>query len=332
MTQIDTSAAASAPEQASLPPASRAIEAVICIPTFRRPHMLRDTLASLKGQCTTRRFALAIVDNDAAGREGMAEAQAFLSATGMAGIVLTEPQQGNCHAINAVFAAARSAFPEALYDLMIDDDEIASPYWLERMIISAEHNSADIVGGPVLPVFDSAAPLHARNHPVFAPPFMETGAVPMIYGSGNFLIRREALKALGETGFDLRFNFLGGGDTDFFTRCRRAGLTFAWDADALISETVPPARTTPRWIIQRGLRIGAINYAIEAKFVGSPLGTVKVWAKSAIICALALPRGLMRLVRTRSLLAGIHPALIALGRVLSGIGIEPQQYKAKVGS
>ena len=37
---------------------------------------------------------------------------------------------------------------------MIDDDEIASPDWLEQMVGAAEATGADVVGGPVFPNFD----------------------------------------------------------------------------------------------------------------------------------------------------------------------------------
>ena len=89
--------------------------------------------------------------------------------------------------------------------------------------------------------------------------------MPLIYGCGNCLITRAVFDRLGDPAFDLRFNFLGGGDTDFFVRCRQAGMKFHWAAEALITETVPHSRTSPGWLALRGLRIGAINYHIEVK-------------------------------------------------------------------
>ena len=40
---------------------------------------------------------------------------------------------------------------------MIDDDEIASLNWVERMVRAAEATGADVVGGPVLPVSTTTA-------------------------------------------------------------------------------------------------------------------------------------------------------------------------------
>ena len=39
-------------------------------------------------------------------------------------------------------------------------------------------------------------------------------------------------------------------------RCRDAGMTFQWTAEAVITETVPQSRTSLGWIAKRGLRIG----------------------------------------------------------------------------
>ena len=73
----------------SMPPVPRAVAAVspaldpsigivVCIPSFRRPQHLRLTLESLAGQRTDRRFAVVIVENDAAGCGSVPVAAEFL--------------------------------------------------------------------------------------------------------------------------------------------------------------------------------------------------------------------------------------------------------------
>ncbi len=139
----------------------------------------------------------------------------------LAGLCVVEPRQGNCQAINAAFETALATFPAAKHFLMIDDDEIASPDWLERMLHAAEATGADVVGGPVWPHFDDGQNRDLRHHPAFRPAYDSSGPVSVIYGCGNCLITRSVFARLGQPAFDLRFNFLGGGDTDFFIRCRR---------------------------------------------------------------------------------------------------------------
>jgi GT2 family glycosyltransferase len=304
------------------------IEIVVCIPCFRRPDHLRKTLQSLIDQSTDRRFAVVMVENDAAASSSVPVANEFLRTGKLAGLCVVEPRQGNCQAINAAFETAQSIFPNATGFLMIDDDEIASPDWLERMVRAADVTGADIVGGPVLQRFDDEAKSGLQRHPAFRPAYDASGPVPMIYGCGNCLIRRSVFEKLGSPAFDLRFNFLGGGDVDFFTRCRRIGMNFYWVAEAVIVETVPDARTRPSWIALRGLRIGAINYRVQRNVAETRWSRVKLATKVLALLPLSVFRALRLFLTEWRPLIALHPMIVAAGGLLAAIGIEPQPYKA----
>jgi GT2 family glycosyltransferase len=304
------------------------IEAVVCVPTFRRPEMLERTLRSLAEQKTGVAFAVVVVDNDDAARAGLAVAERLLNSGIIRGHAIVERQQGNVHAINRAFAAALATFEHARYFLMIDDDELAEPDWLDTMISTARDTNCDIVGGPVLPTFQSGQPAY-RRHPVFWPAYSASGRVDMIYGSGNCLIARAVFERLG-TCFDPRFNFLGGGDTEFFTRAKAAGLRFCWAQEAVVREIVGGERTTIAWILKRGLRIGAINYRIDRLCASNGAGRAKVLVKNAGVVCFAGYKTLRLLVRGAPLLETLHPLVIALGRWLASFGIYPEQYRAKV--
>jgi len=313
---------------ATSPSLDPSIEVVVCIPTFRRPQHLRLTLESLANQRTDRRFAVVIVENDASRCEGVPVATGLLRAGKLAGLCVVEPRQGNCHAINAAFETALATFPTATNFLMIDDDEIAARDWLELMLRAVEATGADVIGGPVFPNFDDERKHRFRRHPAFYPAYEVSGPVPVIYGCGNCLITRAVFARLGDPAFDLRFNFLGGGDYDFFTRCRRAGFRFHWAAEAVITETVPKSRTNIGWLARRGLRIGAINYHIQRK------AALTVWSRTGLIAKMfaMLPFSLFRAGRLvfsqhRAVVA-MHPMTVAVGSVLATIGIEPQPYEA----
>jgi GT2 family glycosyltransferase len=306
----------------------RSIGIVVCIPSFRRPHHLRLTLQSLADQRTDRRFAVVIVENDAAKREGVPVAIEFLWAGKIPGLCVVEPRQGNCQAINAAFETALASFPAASQLLMIDDDEIAAPEWLEAMVSAAEASGADLVGGPVLPEFDDDLKRGLHRHPAFRPAYDESGPVPVIYGCGNCLITRPVFTKLADPAFDLKFNFLGGGDTDFFVRCRQAGMKFHWAADAVITETVPQSRTNPGWLVLRGLRIGAINYHIEVKAARTLWLRARLFAKMFAMLPLSLFRAGRLVVTEPKAMIALHPMTVAVGSALAAIGIEPQPYKA----
>lgn len=300
---------------------------VVCIPSFRRPQHLRLTLESLAKQNTCRPFVVVIVENDAIGRESLPVATEFLVSGKLRGCCVIERVQGNCRAINAAFGTALAMFPLATSFLMIDDDEIASPDWLELMVAASETAGADVIGGPVKPQFDDDKHGWLARHPAFRPAYDTSGPVPVIYGCGNCLITRRAFARLASPTFDLHFNFLGGGDTDFFWRCRLAGMRFHWVEEAVITETVPQGRTRLGWLLVRGLRIGAINYHVQRKAAPTP------WSRAAVIVRMLarLPLSLFRTARlmlTEKAIIALHPAAVAAGSVLASVGIDLQPYKA----
>jgi len=313
---------------ASSPALDQSIKIVVCIPCFRRPHHLRLTLESLAIQRTDRRFAVVIVENDASACASVPVATEFLASGKFSGLCVVEPRQGNCHAINAAFETALATFPAATSFLMVDDDEIASPDWLELMVRASEVTGADLIGGPVLPNFDDEMKWALFRHPAFRPAYDTSGTVPVIYGCGNCLITRPVFANLGDPAFDLRFNFLGGGDTDFFVRCRRAGMKFHWAAEAVITETVPRSRTKPGWLAMRGLRIGAINYHVQRKAARTPWSRAKLLAKMLALLPLSLVLGGRLFLAEHRALIALHPIIVATGSALAAIGIEPQPYKA----
>jgi glycosyltransferase involved in cell wall biosynthesis len=307
----------------------RALEAVVCVPTCRRPEMLRLTLQSLVDQTGPTRFAVVVVDNDPAGIAGVAIADAFFSAGLLEGHCVVEAQPGNCRACNRAFAEARRRFASAAYVLMIDDDEVADPEWLARMVGAARDRQVDIVGGPVVPHFLDGVPEALARHPVYWPAYSRSGFVPMIYGSGNFLIRRQAFELLSDPEFDLRYNFLGGGDTDFFTRCRRAGLTFYWEQAARVVETVPSERARAGWVARRGLRIGAVNYRVDEAASRSAIGRLRLAAKNGVLLPVSAYRSLRLLAQGEPMLVAAHPMMVAIGRVMAWLGFEPEPYRFK---
>ncbi|MGX5799693.1 glycosyltransferase family 2 protein [Bradyrhizobium sp. Arg314] len=308
--------------------AAETVEAVVTLPTFKRPKQVLETLASLKAQRTDRRFAVIVMENEAEAREGASAVLPLFESGEMPGMVIIAHERGNCSAYNAGWQTAMLQFPDFKHLLVIDDDEIAEPDWLERMCKAAETLQADIIGGPQAPVF--ADPSHARwaEHPVFAPPYRETGRVPALYSSGNLLVGRNVLAAMGPPFLDLRFNFMGGGDSDFLSRCAQKGFVLGWCAEAKVNETVPARRIEADWIRARSLRNGVISTLVEKKKrAGTPLAGLKVFLKSLALLAASPLRGAIRLARTGSLTTGLYPVYVALGRVLAEFGYANEQYR-----
>lgn len=298
----------------------------VILPTFRRPGHLLMTLASLREQTIGEPFAVIVVENDAAGCAGLEAAKPLFTEGEIAGLILVAHERGNCSAYNAGFAAALAEYPSAEFCLAIDDDEIASPDWARRLIETAEQFGTDLVGGPQIPQFETNGNRHG-GHPVFRPPYARTSVVPILYSSGNVLIRRRVLETMGSPVLDPAFNFVGGGDSDFFSRCRDKGFRFGWCAQAPVFETTPNRRTELSWLNARSLRNGAISAIIEHRRRPGIRGRTRTLAKSLALLAAAPARGALLGLKTRSALNALYPAQIAIGRLQAEFGIIGEQYR-----
>jgi glycosyltransferase involved in cell wall biosynthesis len=302
--------------------------AVVCVPSFRRPQGLLKALESLAMQRVEFSFAVVVVDNDARDQAAMSVAGAFFASGKLSGHVLLERQQGNVFAINRAFEAARTRYPSAQYLLMMDDDEEATELWLASMVGAAKSFNADIVGGPVRRRFEMPAPASVSEHPLFMSIETKSGLISQIHGSGNCLLSRRVFDTLENGRFDPQFNFLGGGDMDFFTRCRKAGLVSAWSSEALIYEDVPASRMAPKWIMERSLRTGIINYSIDRAHRPGAKGAMLLMLKNIVSLGLSIPRAMIALIRSREWLIASHPVLMSIGRMLASFGITLSPYKA----
>lgn len=299
---------------------------VVTVPTFRRPDHLLRTLASLEAQ-TRRDFAVIVMENDAEGRQGLGAARPVFTGGRLAGLVLVAHERGNCSAYNAGWSTALAEFPAMRHLLVIDDDELADAAWVEGLVTTAERLGVDIVGGPQVPVFEAGRGSRLGRHPVFTPHYRETGRVPVLFSSGNVLIRRAVLDRMGAPFLDTAFNFIGGGDSDFYSRCRRRGFTFGWCQEAFVRETTPARRTEFSWINARSLRNGALSTIIERRGDASVAGRGRSFLKSIALLAAAPFRGARLAVRTRSAVIGLYPLQVAVGRFLGEFGLVNEQYR-----
>jgi glycosyltransferase involved in cell wall biosynthesis len=178
------------------------VEVVVTLPTFRRPQQVLATLDSLARQKTTRRFAVIVMENDDEGNEGMHAALPLFESGAMRGLVIVAHERGNCSAYNAGWHTALLRFPNFSRLLVIDDDEIADPMWLETMCLAASASASTSSVGRRCQSF--AEPGHqvwadtsGVRPALFASP-VRSGA---LYSSGNLLVSRNVLLAMGPPHF-----------------------------------------------------------------------------------------------------------------------------------
>jgi glycosyltransferase involved in cell wall biosynthesis len=299
----------------------------VCVPTFRRPEGLRKLLTHLEQSIYVGMIEVVVVDNDTVTRSGAVVVDQMAPTYRFPLRCLVEPRRGHTYAYNRAFVTACRATPAPDYVAVLDDDEYPHPNWLSKMISVAKSTEADIVGGPVFPVFDAPEHWLARSG-LYTPTRYKTGPVAMIYGAGNMLIRRDMLENYLDEPFDHAFAFTGGSDYDFFWRCRKDGHSFAWADDAHVFETTPRSRTTVAYLLRRRFRTGAEATRIDRKLAGSVDGPLRRWCKALGLIGtgtLSLPFTALggRPGMMRSLMWTARGA----GRIAAEFGISYEEYR-----
>ncbi len=283
----------------------------VCVCTFRRP-MIAETLKSIAAQTVLHQHTIRVIiaDND----ETRAAEPTIVAACQELGLLYTyvhAPSRNISIARNACLDAARAEFVT-----FIDDDEIAEPDWLAAMLAFFEQNKADVVFGPVDPVYPpGTAPwlqqwaFHGSATHVRTDERVETGY------SGNVMMRRETI---GADRFDPAFGRSGGEDTMFFHALFQRGVALAYCPDALVHEPVAAERTRLSWILRRAYRNGDTYGAMMARHARVPFHQAVLASAKVGYCfvnaAVCLPvRGLWQ----RHLVRGaMHAGFLA--RVLRG--------------
>ena len=292
----------------SLPPS-----VCLFVPTFRRPDGLRRLLKHVAMLEYAGALTIVVVDNDAVERAGQAVVAEMSPAFHFPLRCVVERQRGQTFAYNRGFVEACRQPDPPKYVAVLDDDEFPGPRWLHEMVTTAVACKADLVGGPVFPVFDRPDCWLASTN-LYQPRRYATGRIEMIYGAGSMLVRRDVLERYLDEPFSHEFAFTGGSDLEFFTRCRRDGRSFAWANDSEVFETTPGSRTTLAWLHRRHFRKGTDNTRIDRKFSRGARDAALRWYKGIGLVAYGL------LSFPAMLLAGRAAAATSLLSVARGAG------------
>lgn len=216
---------------------------VIC--TFNRPALLTKLLIALEPQVLQRSCHTIILDSGAISAAGSVEP--FLRHT-------------NIHYYQAKVSGLSAARNQSLklalaleadFIAFIDDDEWPSSCWLAGMMSVAESSGADVVAGPVHPLYENAAPWWVLEQGFFAKP-------ADVLSTANLFLRSSRLPKNEDDWFHHSFGFSGGEDEEFLSRLVKAGRSCAIAPNAIVYEHVPIIRMTARYLWWRGFRDGAI--------------------------------------------------------------------------
>ncbi len=234
----------------------------VCIVTFQRPeglHRALEGLSRLEFDGEPPEIEIIVVDND---REGSAQ-DVCASVEKTLHYPLTwviEPEQGIPQARNRALETAISG--KADWIAFLDDDEEPDPRWLAELLRVQQTHNAEIVAGPVLPVFEQSPPKWMEKGGFFHRKRYVTGQkLPFCY-TGNVLFSVLVTEKTGIR-FDERFSRIGGSDRHFFQRLAMAGYKIVWADEALVYEWVPSSRATAGWILRRFFATGNVGSIID---------------------------------------------------------------------
>lgn len=201
----------------------------------------------------------------------------------------------------AGLAAARNAGWRALTTELvafIDDDGIASPSWLEELVVAADAHEADVVGGRIDPRWTAGEPhwysplLGWVVGCTYEGMPTEPARVRNVIGC-NMLFRRGLLDRLG--GFDPTLGRSGRGlagceETELCIRANAAGASVLLIPGAPVEQVLPSERATWSHAIRRGWHEGRSKRMLVALH-GPVLGTESRYARALLAAA---ARGLLR--------------------------------------
>jgi succinoglycan biosynthesis protein ExoM len=223
----------------------------VIIPTFHRPDGALSAVRSVFAQTDAPEFEVLLVDNDAAGSArpvaDLLEAEAPCSFR-----YAIEPAPGVANARNTAVGLARG-----LFIAFLDDDEVALPGWLSRLMAAQAQTGADVVFGPIEARLPDTTPEPRAYFQRFFSRRLDgpTRLIDEPYGCGNAFLRK-ATTLHSTTPFDVRTNQTGGEDDLLWREVVARGGRFGWAEDALVHEDVPPARANWRFMTRRAFSYG----------------------------------------------------------------------------
>lgn len=233
----------------------------VCVATYNRPVGLRRLLDSLRTQIFVHNeipnWEIVVIENDASAPNedfirNLSEGYPLPIVYGV------QPKRGIASARNLAVALAK----ESDYVAFIDDDEVASANWLDELLSAMHTYNANVVCGPVIPLFETVPKPWIVEGRFFERERHSTGT-EIDYGrTGNVLISREWFPETDEP-FNQHLNLTGGEDTLFFYQIHKKGARFVWADDAIVHEFIPSKRATKDWLIRRAKRLGNTTSLVE---------------------------------------------------------------------
>jgi len=299
----------------------------ICIITFHRTLGLKRLLESLQelqlNHLNVPDWKIIIVDNDP-----------------------TMPNQGLINSYEPNFrahiiydkeetrgiASARNRCVELADDVdfvaFVDDDEVVDPSWLDELLLAQQTYNADVILGPVIPVYHNTSPRWFLTGRFLDRKRFNDGDELFTANSGNVLIKREWLYAI-KGPFDERFNLTGGEDSLFFFQIHQLGAKIVWSNAPAIHEIVSRERVKSTYLIGRAYRVGSnrsrIEFILNASFKTILMRCIK--GSYHILKGLFLLLPFLIQYRYTGLMKSFLFVSEGIGEILGFLGFQQKHYR-----
>lgn len=300
----------------------------VCALTYLRPTGLERLLRGIEqlDLPDSTDVQVVIVDNDPAGSARPVVEQ-DRSRFGMS--YVHEARRGISHARNAAVSTALELGADLI--CFIDDDEWPDPAWLVEFVTTRDQTAADIVTGPVFPVFDEPPPQWIVDGGFFERRRHDHHERIRYATTSTVMMSSDCVAGLRQP-FDPAFGLSGGEDTHLFAQLRERGFVSVWCDRAHVYESIPPSRVDPRWLLRREYRRGqtlslslrrrnptALRYVRRVGNATLELG------QGALTTLIGLPRGRARWF------AGIQQIVFGAGMFTGLLGRRYQEYTSTHG-
>jgi len=298
--------------------------------TFRRPQdlalLLPELVAQARRQGPGWDVGVLVVDNDP--DRGAQDAVLACAAASTVPVRYThEPEP-------SIAAARNRALNEAGTRLLvfIDDDERPSPDWLSLLLAEFGRSRAAAVVGPVVSTFQVEPDAWIEAGGFFRRRRMPSGSRVALAATNNLLLDLDVVRRHGLQ-FDRAYALTGGEDMLFSRQLDARGEQIVWCDEAVVTDVVPAARVTHRFVTMRAFSHGnswaRTSLSMADRWPGRPLVRARLLGRGG---SRVLAGGLRVLLgrvarRTDHDARGTRTMMRGVGMVGGAVGWRYEEYR-----
>lgn len=232
---------------------------VICIPTYKRPLMLKKLIVSIISSninmAIIKDVNIIVMDNDIDKTAEKIVQGLQKKSYGISKLhYFNYDRKGLANVRNKLFKTALEYNPDFIVG--IDDDEYVTTEWLNELVSTIISTNGDIAVAPYHPVFEPQVPSYISYW--FKHPSLTNNESIKFFHAGNYIICCSFLLQQ-KIEFDPRFNTTGAEDTFFGVTAMKKGGKIYWAKKAIAYEIFDKNRACLNWLIKRRFR-SAITY------------------------------------------------------------------------